>query len=76
VSRLEAGEEQRQVVRTILDRAALNGLDLIAEGVETQTQREHLLRLGCTYGQGYYFAVPQSPSTLDAVLSGPLATAW
>jgi EAL domain-containing protein (putative c-di-GMP-specific phosphodiesterase class I) len=76
VSQLAVGEQQRQVVQAILERAALNGLDIIAEGVETRTQREHLLRLGCTYGQGYYFAVPQSPSTLDDVLSGPLATAW
>jgi EAL domain-containing protein (putative c-di-GMP-specific phosphodiesterase class I) len=76
VSQLAVGEQQRQVVRAILERAAVNGLDIIAEGVETRTQREHLLRLGCTYGQGYYFAVPQSPSTLDDVLCGPLATAW
>ena len=76
VSQLAVGEQQRQVVRSILDRAAASDIDIIAEGVETQTQREHLLRLGCKFGQGYYFAVPQSPSTLDAVLCAPLATTW
>ena len=55
---------------------AASGLDIIAEGVETQTQCEHLMRLGCKFGQGYYFAVPQSPSSLDAVLGAPLATSW
>jgi EAL domain-containing protein (putative c-di-GMP-specific phosphodiesterase class I) len=76
VSQIAVGEQQRQVVRSILERAAASGLDIIAEGVETQTQREHLMRLGCKYGQGYYFAVPQSPSSLDAVLKAPLATSW
>jgi EAL domain-containing protein (putative c-di-GMP-specific phosphodiesterase class I) len=76
VSQLGVGEEQREFVRRILELAAVTELDIIAEGVETQTQREHLLRLGCKFGQGYYFAVPQSPSSLDAVLCGPLATAW
>jgi len=28
----------------------------IAEGVETEEQREGLLRLGCPYGQGFFFA--------------------
>jgi len=76
VSQLAIGDQQRQVARSILDRAAASGLDIIAEGVETQTQREHLLRMGCKFAQGYYFAVPQSPSSLDAVLCGPLASAW
>jgi len=76
VSQLAIGEQQRQVARSILDRAAASGLDIIAEGVETQTQREHLLRMGCKFGQGYYFAVPQSPISLDAVLCGPLASTW
>jgi EAL domain-containing protein (putative c-di-GMP-specific phosphodiesterase class I) len=76
VSQLAVGEEQRELVRRILDRAAAAELDIIAEGVETQTQREHLLRLGCKFGQGYYFAVPQAPSSLDDVICGPLASTW
>jgi EAL domain-containing protein (putative c-di-GMP-specific phosphodiesterase class I) len=76
VSQLAVGEQQRQVVRSILERAAMSGLDIIAEGVETRAQHEHLIRLGCKFAQGYYFAVPQSPSSLDAVLSAPLATSW
>ena len=35
-------------------------VDLIAEGVETQSQREMLMQMGCHYVQGYYFgaAIP------------------
>ena len=31
------------------------GARLIAEGVETEAQRRHLVRLGCRYGQGFLF---------------------
>ncbi len=34
------------------------GLEVIAEGVETQVQLERLRNLGCTVYQGYYFARP------------------
>jgi EAL domain-containing protein (putative c-di-GMP-specific phosphodiesterase class I) len=76
VSHVAVGQEQSEFIRSIIDHADASGLDLIAEGVETKTQCEHLKRLGCKFGQGYYFAVPQSPISLDAVLGAPLASTW
>ncbi len=32
----------------------------IAEGVETKRQAEALIKAGCVYGQGFYFATPMS----------------
>jgi EAL domain-containing protein (putative c-di-GMP-specific phosphodiesterase class I) len=49
---------------------------LIAEGVETQAQCDKLVQLGCTFGQGYLFAVPQPASSLSAVLDAPLVGSW
>ena len=44
------------------------GLTLIAEGVETDAQRRHLARLGCTEAQGYLFSRPVPAADLtDAV---------
>ncbi|WP_268818271.1 hypothetical protein [Paenibacillus alkaliterrae] len=38
----------------------------MAEGAETEKQREHLVRLGCDKAQGYYFNYigQKSPSSL------------
>ena len=33
-------------------------LKVIAEGIENIRQAERLLKLGCEYGQGYYFSPP------------------
>ena len=34
------------------------GMQCVAEGVETQQQEQALLKAGCYYGQGYYYARP------------------
>ena len=47
------------VVRAIIALAQSLGLDVVAEGIETETQREALLALGCRSGQGYLFAKPK-----------------
>lgn len=41
---------------TILALGKSLGLRVIAEGIETLGQRQRLLQLGCTVGQGYLFA--------------------
>jgi EAL domain-containing protein (putative c-di-GMP-specific phosphodiesterase class I) len=76
VSQLNAGEREVMAIRTILGRAADAGIELIAEGIETQTQCDKLVRLGCNFGQGYLFAVPQPASSLSAVLDAPLVGSW
>lgn len=36
------------------------GMSLVIEGVETAEQRRHLIEMGCSIGQGYWFARPMS----------------
>nr|WP_218247927.1 MULTISPECIES: EAL domain-containing protein [unclassified Pseudomonas] len=47
------------IVRTILALGQALELRVIAEGVESQAQRDALLRLGCHHFQGYLYGVPQ-----------------
>ena len=44
------------------------GIDVIAEGVETEDQRQILLELGCEAMQGFLFARPLSANDVHATL--------
>jgi diguanylate cyclase (GGDEF)-like protein len=46
----------------------------VAEGIETKEHAERMRSLGCTYGQGYFFARPMPAEEIDAGVEG-LATA-
>jgi len=54
------GDDERKIkiVQSILVLGKSLGIDVTAEGVETQQQAELLRRLGCERAQGYYFARP------------------
>jgi len=54
---------------TIVALAQSLGLDVVAEGVETEGQREFLLRNGCTRFQGYLFGRPAPAEQLVAALA-------
>jgi diguanylate cyclase len=42
------------------------GLTVIAEGIETEEQRQYLIGLGCHEGQGWLFARPMQAEQLEA----------
>ena len=65
-----ADETGQQLIAAVLAIAKAVGLAVIAEGVETEQQRDILLKLGCNIGQGYLFAKPQF---IDTVLFGQTA---
>ncbi len=48
------------IVRTIIEMGRSLGLQVLAEGIETEEQRAFLLHSGCEYGQGRLFGEPMS----------------
>ena len=54
------------LARAIVDLGRSFGLTVVAEGIETEAQRDALRALGCTRGQGYLFA---RPLTAEALLT-------
>lgn len=67
VSRLGENKEDKEIVRTIIMMAQILGKGVVAEGVETTGQIEHLRELHCESAQGYYFSKP-----LDSEAAGQL----
>jgi diguanylate cyclase (GGDEF)-like protein/PAS domain S-box-containing protein len=59
-----------ELVRTIAMMARNLGVDVIAEGIETEDQRRRVERLGCAYGQGYLFSRPVPGDVAAAFVCG------
>lgn len=52
---------RQRVVLSIMGLATPLGMEVVAEGVETVEERDTVVRLGCTYVQGYLLARPGPP---------------
>lgn len=53
------------IARTIIGLSQSLGLAVIAEGVETEAQRDFLARHGCDFYQGYFFCPPLGIDALE-----------
>ena len=61
-------EEKARVASAVVRLGSTLSLDVIAEGIETQVQRDQLLALECGFGQGFLFAKPLSYDELVAAV--------
>lgn len=58
----------KAIVHTIIVMAQSLNLEVIAEGVETENQRQILLSMGCTHFQGYLFSKPLPVQQFEKLL--------
>jgi diguanylate cyclase (GGDEF)-like protein/PAS domain S-box-containing protein len=68
---LTHGGRNVRIVETIISLGQGLGMEVVAEGVETEAQRRQLLALGCRYGQGFLFARALPPPAAAALLELP-----
>ena len=61
--------EDAIIVRATIQLAHLLGLDVVAEGVETEGQLQELRALGCTTAQGFYWSAAVHPDAFLDLLS-------
>lgn len=68
VSDVTTSKGDAAIARTIIAMGHTLGLRIIAEGIETEAQRQFLLDSGCQYGQGYLFHRPMTAEAMSALL--------
>jgi diguanylate cyclase (GGDEF)-like protein len=73
VADLDHDQSSRAIVSAVISLAHQLGMTVVAEGVETAAQHEHLASLGCDHCQGYYFARPMPADDLDTLMQQPIS---
>jgi diguanylate cyclase (GGDEF)-like protein len=68
---LATSVNDQTLCQAIIVMAHTLGLKVIAEGVETETQRDILMAAGCDYAQGYYYARPMPPEEFERLFTQP-----
>ena len=58
IREIENKPRSRTILESIIGMAVSLGMDVISEGVETDTQLNLVRDMGCRYFQGYYFSRP------------------
>ena len=61
ISDIETNKNNLSLVETVLTMAKNFNCQVVAEGIETQTQSDILSALGCEFAQGYFFSRPVPP---------------
>ena len=68
ISELINRENDAAIARAIINLGHSLNLEVLAEGIETEVQKEFVVKYGCDYAQGYYFKPPNKPSELKEFL--------
>ncbi|MEP7114890.1 MAG: EAL domain-containing protein, partial [Ilumatobacteraceae bacterium] len=70
IADIDTEPDTRVIVGAIVDLAHGLGMTVVAEGVETSEQHQHVAALGCELCQGFLFARPMPSVQIDALLNG------
>ncbi len=60
ISGLQPGSTDHAIVKAIITLAKAMRVEVVAEGIESEQQRELLLQEGCRYAQGFLYARPMT----------------
>lgn len=58
-------EKDAAIIEFIIELAKKMDVSIVAEGIEDKRQADFLKRIGCHYGQGYFFSKPKTKEQLE-----------
>tara|TARA_R110000737_G_scaffold258388_2_gene266953 strand:- start:3775 stop:6087 length:2313 start_codon:yes stop_codon:yes gene_type:complete len=68
VQNMSAHNQDAALCEAIIVMASKLNIDVIAEGIETEQQKQFLTQAGCLFGQGYLLARPLSKENFEQLL--------
>ncbi len=68
VGRISRVDISRTIVQSVVSIGRGLGMDIVAEGVETEFEAMMMTKLGCTELQGYYFSKPVDADQMTELL--------
>lgn len=68
VERVQNDRQSSAIVEALILIADRLGMKIIAEGIETGAQAEHVLAMGCRLGQGFHYSKPVPPQVASDLL--------
>lgn len=71
INLINANHENSEIIKAIVMLAKNLGMDVIAEGIETEEQAERLINLECAFGQGYLYSKPADSKSAERILEEP-----
>jgi EAL domain-containing protein (putative c-di-GMP-specific phosphodiesterase class I) len=61
----------RQTAEAIRILTRTMDIDMVTDGIETESQLQMLRDVGCPYGQGHLFSKPLNPEDTDRLFTDP-----
>jgi PAS domain S-box-containing protein/diguanylate cyclase (GGDEF)-like protein len=74
VGEMAQSAAKRIIVGAVIEIGRELGLDIVAEGIETEAQRDALSAMNCPFGQGYLFGAPVEPDVFRALAGSTLGS--
>ena len=74
ISHMLSDDDSMQIVKASIDLAKALDMEIVAEGVDSMEVLQKLLKMDCTYAQGYYIARPMPQAEAIKYLSQMLPT--